>query len=180
MGFGAAAARAAMLSDAEAQRCNYCAIASTAYLDESIKYRSASLVVESDLCGAAKFALASCKTLAFLSRPPSSHGTAPKLPNKPGRLRDSVGAAGDRRRAVSTSPSSVTPRHAVTENKSKHVILKTHRVVKTSSPQRRSPRTARRRTTGRRAPRSRKRPARRPPRRPARRATDPRPRRLIE
>jgi len=40
-------------SDAEAQRCNVSADASKAYLDESFKHRSASRVVESDICGAA-------------------------------------------------------------------------------------------------------------------------------
>ena len=66
MGFGAAAAREAMLSDAEAQRCNHCAYASTAYLDENPQVSQCSRVVESDICGAApKIALASCKTLAL-------------------------------------------------------------------------------------------------------------------
>ena len=49
----AAAAREAMLSDAEAQRCNYVRYASMAYLDEDLVYRSASRVVASDALRAA-------------------------------------------------------------------------------------------------------------------------------
>ena len=62
MGFGAAAAREAMLSDAEAQRCSYVRAASMAYLDESAC--AAVRALAAPCCARMQGGLAACKTLA--------------------------------------------------------------------------------------------------------------------
>ena len=101
-----------------------CEHASMAYLDETLKHRSLSRVVKKrrEPGAAHKIALASCKTLAsfdpgLLPWNCSEAVTQARAIAGPGRS-----TAGDRRRAMSTSPSSVTktPRYAVAENISKH------------------------------------------------------------
>ena len=64
-----------------------------AYLDKvssTAARRASSKATLRSRAGAPKIALASCKTLAAVIL--ASHGTAPKLSHRPGRLRDSVGA----------------------------------------------------------------------------------------